>query len=575
MTEKHPSQDHRALVFLETSGNQAYLFGTNKLKENIGASQLTYLAGAEWAPQAASAVGGFCVLATSGKAIFCVPGREEGAELVRRVTLRALREAPGLSVAGAVVDLTQGESKALEEAHLRFNANRDALGAPRFPCLPWAERCATSGYSASGSGAEGKRPLWLGAESLAKREQAGGWITRINKMLKEQAKDGTRLWVKDKVDDLQKDFEASQWLGVIFSDGNGLGQIFMDLDRHLKTLKDQAREGETWTHLETMQRISQELEGATQRAFYAACLHIHALEASKTQNGKTYIPVIPLVLAGDDMTVMVEGTYALPFAQRFLTAFEEETGGADCPTIRRIAEVALGAPRLSAGAGVALVKHHFPFHLAHALAEALLKSAKLAKKALKQNLTDSHGAREAPYPVSALDFHVLFDASFTDLETIRKERLTVRVSETESHRLYGGPYVVTPENRLQGAPASGIAWAQDHHFDKLIDRFEALNAEDRESNRLCLPSSQMHALREAVAHGKESADARQRELHWLQDKGLDRLDEGGSSLFFSRQSDGKSHWVTRFVDAINGAGFWPPPESTDQSSQEAEGADHD
>ena len=85
----------------------------------------------------------------------------------------------------------------------------------------------------------------------------------------------------------------------------------------------------------------------------------------------------------------------------------------------------------------------------------------------------------------------------------------------------------------------------------------------------------MHALREAVAHGKESADARQRELHWLQDKGLDRLDEGGSSLFFSRQSDGKSHWVTRFVDAINGAGFWPPPESTDQSSQEAEGADHD
>jgi hypothetical protein len=108
MTEKHPSQDHRALVFLETSGNQAYLFGTNKLKENIGASQLTYLAGAEWAPQAASAVGGSCVLATSGKAIFCVPGREEGAELVRRVTLRALREAPGLSVAGAVVDLTQG-----------------------------------------------------------------------------------------------------------------------------------------------------------------------------------------------------------------------------------------------------------------------------------------------------------------------------------------------------------------------------------------------------------------------------------------------------------------------------------
>ncbi len=539
------------LVLIETSANQRYLFSTNKLRENVGASELTREVG-QWVRDAAPDKKGI-VLATSGKALVRVRERADGERLIAAVTTRAIKEAPGMQVAGAIVALTDSAGDSIAAVHRRLDANRDAMGSIRAPVLPWTQPCATSGLPAVKYCSEGKITIPCSAESAAKRDAKDPWKRSMGGLMKRLAAYPGRsdLFLADNVDELQKWVDETQWLGVIFADGNGLGQIFLNLDDHLQRLKQQG--GEDLTAFEAMRRFSEELENATKHAFFAACESVHWLGASKPKEhryrgfiGGDRVPVIPLVLAGDDMTVLVEGEYALPFARTFLREFERKTS--ECQTIAAIAKIALGAPRLSAAAGVALVKHHFPFHLAHELAADLLKSA----KKVKQNVLSQHA--DQPFPTSALDFHVLFDASYTDLDAIREHRMTTR----DGARLYGGPYVVTSLSDLNDAQPAGQSWAEAHHFDALIKRFEALNAIDPESERACLPSTQMHALREAVAQGPGVGDARLKELRWLDAKGLTALVEEHDSLFVQR-SDAVSGSVTstRFVDALNGAGFWP------------------
>ena len=123
------------LVLLETSGNQNFIFSTNKLRENIGASELTYRAGTQWVMDAVADITRNqqdfnnseqlraalldqtfnrsieitdvqveVIIATSGKALILVKDRELGKQIIRTVTTRALKQAPGLDICGVISD---------------------------------------------------------------------------------------------------------------------------------------------------------------------------------------------------------------------------------------------------------------------------------------------------------------------------------------------------------------------------------------------------------------------------------------------------------------------------------------
>ena len=114
-------------VVIETASNQAFVFASNKQAVNVGASELISRVGMAWVPEAVAHLvekdGARVekIVLVSGKALLIIDTEEHGRAIIRAVTERALREAPGLQVWGVVDpepiadDADRGPS--LERAH--------------------------------------------------------------------------------------------------------------------------------------------------------------------------------------------------------------------------------------------------------------------------------------------------------------------------------------------------------------------------------------------------------------------------------------------------------------------------
>ena len=204
-------------------------------------------------------------------------------------------------------------------------------------------------------------------------------------------------------------------VGVIHIDGNGVGAIMRDLGRAFDTvdacldsLKDAAYKRRDnpcsirddrfqWFVMEVNYRLDGVVNQAVAEAWQTVD-NIAGVNRLKT------LPVVPVLVGGDDVTVYTDGRYAIPFAEAYIRHYEELTEKDEL--LKQLAVVA-GAETpgpLTASAGVAIVGRNFPFHIAYDLAEGLVaRGKKLGKK-------------KETVPCSTIDFHVLRDATVLDPE---------------------------------------------------------------------------------------------------------------------------------------------------------------
>ena len=450
------------LVMLQTNSNQPFIFASPRLREQIGASfEITLLS--RWVEEEAKCLlkaedlpNTFWVSDSSGKVIVRFAGYDDAPEsharaLIREVTLRALTDAPGLDVMGVFIATGTGEvqPKDLERLDREFSAyslnRRPALA--RFPQFPFLERGSESALPASASlGAlkfsqeslqpnifDEHSPLSLPSRvkrafaSTSRKQQVDDVQERLVKQgmeLKQEPQlDPTKLAAA--FQDGEESEDAKNMLssvGVVHIDGNGVGAIMRDLGcAHravqkfgVSTTSDEETTEESKGLQSFIMEVNRRLDNVVKDAIALSWYDVQELTPD------TVVPIVPVLVGGDDVTVYTDGRYAIPFAEAYIHHYERLTKDDDLLSV--LAIVAGGkkadAPErdhfeiddyiiqnpgpLTASAGVGIVGRNFPFHIAYDLAEELVSRGKKL------------GKKPGTVPCSTINFHVLRDATVLD-----------------------------------------------------------------------------------------------------------------------------------------------------------------
>ena len=478
------------LVMLQTNSNQPFIFSSPRLREQIGASfEITLLS--HWVEKEAKEILDtddlppfFWVSNSSGKVIvrFTGHGDESKAKaknLIRRVTLRALTDAPGLDVTGVFVKASSSAVEAddlqeLDRVFLEYSLNRRPATA-RFPQFPFLERGSESALPASPKLSDDdcremrcyaretlNVPLLTGedtnfsppTQTVQDAKESLSLPSRVKRALattsrERQVKDvqnrlkklGKRLEQEPQLDptklaaafqDGEESEDAKDMLssvGVVHIDGNGVGAIMRDLKRAHDAVKKIANKRPDMTIISGIDdlqsfimSVNKRLDDVVKDAIALSWYDVQELTPKDAQEPtpKTVVPIVPVLVGGDDVTVYTDGRYAIPFAEAYIRHYEELTKDDDLLSV--LAIVAGGkktdAPErdhfeiddyiiqnpgpLTASAGVAIVGRNFPFHIAYDLAEGLVSRGKKL------------GKKKETVPCSTIDFHVLRDATILD-----------------------------------------------------------------------------------------------------------------------------------------------------------------
>ena len=450
------------LVMLQTNSNQPFIFSSPRLREQIGASfEITLLS--HWVKKEAKEIldtddlpTSFWVSDSSGKVIVRFTGhgddpKTKARDLIRRVTLRALTDAPGLDVTGVFVRASSSTVDAddlqeLDRVFLEYSLSRRPAAA-RFPQFPFLERGSESALPASASLGDLKfsqeslqrnnfdesSPLSL--PSRVKRAFASTSRKRqVDDVQKRLAKQGKELKQEPQLDPTKlaaafqdgEEFENVKNMlssvGVVHIDGNGVGAIMRDLGcAHravqkvgVSTTSDEETTEESKGLQSFIMEVNRRLDNVVKDAIALSWYYVQELTPD------TVVPIVPVLVGGDDVTVYTDGRYAIPFAEAYIHHYEKLTKDDDLLSV--LAIVAGGkktdAPErdqfeiddyiiqnpgpLTASAGVAIVGRNFPFHIAYDLAECLVSRGKKL------------GKKKGKVPCSTIDFHVLRDATVLD-----------------------------------------------------------------------------------------------------------------------------------------------------------------
>lgn len=370
----------------EVRSIQSYILRSGKLKDMVGASELVNSLTGDLLKQTLKDLGlkegtHLTYARRAGGALTIFFEQPSQAEDFRDLwTLRVQKRAPGLLFKNALVPLSNGVKAAWETLRLEMSADQNRPPANLPLSGPLIKRYIRTGVVATES--QYNKPdenIFLDAATHAKRHmQKEDLADRFTPKDWQTKAHWPKILVAEEGDDdnesaLLENREDGDYLALIHADGNGLGQL-------LGTLKDELPD-DPKVFAKCWYAFSKAVDHATARAVQMAIGAV--VKDSHIVQGKSVMPIRPLILGGDDLTLLIHSELALLFTETFLKNFENTTR-------EELANLTFnpGVDKLTACAGIVFLKPKMPFHQVNRLCESLCTAAK--KKSKKHLLADGH-----------------------------------------------------------------------------------------------------------------------------------------------------------------------------------------
>jgi hypothetical protein len=168
-------------------------------------------------------------------------------------------------------------------------------------------------------------------------------------------------------------FDPRNYVAYIVADGNDMGQVFN------KCSKSQAK------------ALSRQMNESLQTSLAAPVRTFRQSPAGNTI--QQFLPVLPLIMGGDDLFALVPAPWALDIAGHLCRDFQKQM-----TEFARAQGILADSEAITMTAAVVICKANYPYYLAHKIGDARLRKAKRVVKAL---------ARDEGHYLSAVDFEVI------------------------------------------------------------------------------------------------------------------------------------------------------------------------
>lgn len=355
-----------AFVKLEVCGIQKFLCSTGKLKEMIGGSEIIDALPEAFLDDMLKALSlrrverpepdrDWCIEIQRGAGSICLimSDHDKASEFLTCFSEEALERFPGLPLYGSQVPMTwnmesyrlarSGAERRIEEQRALFPVT---CGVRMLPVL---EAARLDGYPACAK----DNGEFVSVPSATRRMEEYLASSRMRLRALTEDPEGVEVVWEDDLGRMLGNEKAR--VALVHMDGNDLGKLF-------RKKLEEGRELPLEQSIASMRELSETVVQANKAAFKAAVKEVMDFELRRRPVHRLVMPLRPLVMGGDDITLVIRADLALLFVARFAATFERES--------QRLGE------RLSVGAGMVVMKASYPFARAFSLVESLTESAK-------------------------------------------------------------------------------------------------------------------------------------------------------------------------------------------------------